>query len=112
MLRREMCLSVLILLTVSGYAVCSSCVDGVDNVIRVYDTSDGGGKILVKDVEIGTYGKDKMPTCVDGKPQVMFPGYFKLLKGTVEILDGVKGKQPLQLSVTLEKKLVLRRSSL
>ncbi|VDM81984.1 unnamed protein product [Strongylus vulgaris] len=64
----------------------------------------GRGKILVKDIEIGTYDKNKKPICTDGKPQFTFPGHFKLLKGTVEVKEPVKdGAKPLQLAVSLEK---------
>ncbi|KAL6734516.1 hypothetical protein Aduo_005048 [Ancylostoma duodenale] len=95
---------VFLLLVAGAVAVSSRCVDGKDNVIRIHDTTNGKGKILIKDFEIGTYDKDKKPICADGKPQFTFPGHFKLLKGTVEVVEPVKdGAKPLQLAVTLEK---------
>ncbi|KHJ96272.1 hypothetical protein OESDEN_03770 [Oesophagostomum dentatum] len=95
---------VLLLLAVEAVVVTSRCVDGKDNVIRIHDTTNGKGKVLLKDFEIGTYDKNKKPICADGKPQFTFPGHFKLLKGTVEVVEGVKdGAKPLQLSLSLEK---------
>ncbi|CAJ0606155.1 unnamed protein product [Cylicocyclus nassatus] len=96
--------ALLLILVLGADAAKSKCVDGKDNVIRIHDTTNGKGKILVKDVEIGTYDKNKKPICADGKPQFTFPGHFKLLKGTVEVVEPVKdGKDPIQLSVSLEK---------
>ncbi|VDO43674.1 unnamed protein product [Haemonchus placei] len=76
--------SILGLLAVGAlFVVVSSkkCVDGKNNVIKIYDTTKGKGKILVKDLQIGTYDKNKKPICADGKPQFTFPGNFKVLKG-------------------------------
>ncbi|KAK6048967.1 hypothetical protein COOONC_13528 [Cooperia oncophora] len=97
--------SILGFLAVGAVLVYSKkCVDGKDNVIKVYDTTKGKGKILVKDLEIGTYDKNKKPICAGGKPQFTFPGHFKVLRGTVEVTEPVKeGKNKLMLEISLEK---------
>ncbi|KAK6018013.1 hypothetical protein OSTOST_16453 [Ostertagia ostertagi] len=87
--------SILGLLAVGAVFVDSKkCVDGKDNVIKIYDTTKGKGKILVKDLEIGTYDKYKKPICSNGKPQFTFPGHFKPVK---------EGKNKLMLEISLEK---------
>nr|CDJ84435.1 parasitic stage specific protein 1 [Haemonchus contortus] len=99
--------SILGLLAVGAlFVVVSSkkCVDGKNNVIKIYDTTKGKGKILVKDLEIGTYDKHKKPICADGKPQFTFPGNFKVLKGTIEVVEPLKkGKDKIMVEVSLEK---------
>ncbi|KJH45163.1 hypothetical protein DICVIV_08805, partial [Dictyocaulus viviparus] len=75
-----MLLWIVALLPIETVVTNSLCVDGKDNVFRIYDTSKGKGKILLKNVEIGTYDKNKNPICVGGKPQFTLPGHFKLIK--------------------------------
>ncbi|ETN85021.1 hypothetical protein NECAME_16956 [Necator americanus] len=96
--------SLFVLLAIGTVTVTSKCVDGKDNVITFHDTTNGKGKILVKDFQVGTYDQNKKPICTDGKPQFTFPGHFKLLKGTVEVREPVEdGANPLQLAISLEK---------
>ncbi|KAK5986903.1 hypothetical protein GCK32_016468 [Trichostrongylus colubriformis] len=102
--------SILGLLTVGTVLVYSKrCVDGKNNVIQIYDTTKGKGQILVKDLEIGTYDKDKKPICAHGRPRFTFPGYIKVLKGTVEVVEPVKEskKDKLMLEFTVEKDSVI-----
>lgn len=61
--------------------VASSCEDGVDNVIKVFDTTNGKGKILFHDVEIWTYDAHKKPACAEEGASFQLPGNFKVAKG-------------------------------
>ncbi|WKX92942.1 hypothetical protein Q1695_010737 [Nippostrongylus brasiliensis] len=93
-----------------GFALVQSkkCVDGKNNVIRVLDTTNGKGKVIIRDLEIGTYDKNKKPICQNGKAQFTLPGNFKILKGTIQVVEPVKdGNKPLQLSLNLEKNSLL-----
>ncbi|CAI4233367.1 unnamed protein product [Auanema sp. JU1783] len=90
-------------------AISWACKDGVDNVIKVTDTTNGKGKIIFEGVEIWTYDKDKQPSCVGSsakrRANFLLPGHFKVAKGQVNIKEGVKENpnKPLQLVLNVEK---------
>ncbi|MFH4976929.1 hypothetical protein AB6A40_003638 [Gnathostoma spinigerum] len=65
--------------------VSSECIDNVTNVIHVGSFEDEDLPVFMEDLHVLTYDADYKPSCANGKPNVVLPGYATLIGGKLTV---------------------------
>ncbi|KAK0396224.1 hypothetical protein QR680_001627 [Steinernema hermaphroditum] len=65
----------------------ASCVDGVNNVIKLADVTDETLSVHLKDVVLQTYDASDKPRCFSSQAEMFFPGSIKLISGDVIVRE-------------------------
>uniref|UniRef100_A0A1I7YG80 Diagnostic antigen gp50 n=1 Tax=Steinernema glaseri TaxID=37863 RepID=A0A1I7YG80_9BILA len=65
----------------------SSCVDGVNNVIKLADVTDESVSVHLKNIVLQTYDASNNPQCFNSQAEMFFPGSIKLVSGDVIVRE-------------------------
>ncbi|CAD5215620.1 unnamed protein product [Bursaphelenchus okinawaensis] len=65
------------------------CTDGLHNVISLHTLPTADSVIQVNDLKVATYDKMRIPSCKNGKPELSFPGFLKIIDGEITVKDDI-----------------------